>query len=193
MKGRWKIAAGLAVLTIVAVWQFSGPNAPLRDLQNTRRALREQGFKLELREFDLSLPPELSRRAALLGTTTRAQLTNRTRATPNPMMGGMRDFPALITPAGSNTAIPAWKFNHLKSYQGDALWPELRATLTESHDQLDAARGAAVSGPIRFEPIDSQHPNALLPYLGDMKNLAITFGVLTALALYDDDAAGAWT
>jgi hypothetical protein len=61
MKRRWKIAAGLAVLTIVAVCLFSRPGGALRDLQDTRRALREQGFKLELREFDLSLPPELSR------------------------------------------------------------------------------------------------------------------------------------
>ena len=34
----------------------------LRDLDNTRRALRRDGFKLELREFDFALSPQLSRR-----------------------------------------------------------------------------------------------------------------------------------
>jgi hypothetical protein len=182
------VAAGL---TIVGGWLFSRPSPALRDLQNTRRSLRQDGFKVELRDFDFSLSPELSRRAALLGRTTRAELTNRVR--PDPMMGDMRDFPVLVTPVSSNSAIPAWKLENLKSYRGNALWPELREILNQSQARLAAAREAAVSGPIRFEPIGSPLPNALLPYLADMQTLATTLGVLTAVALHDNDAGEAWT
>jgi hypothetical protein len=191
MKRRWKIVVGLAVLMIAGVWVVPRPSPALRDLENTRRCLRQEGFKLELREFDLSLSPELSRRAALLGRTTRAELTN--RISPNPIMGDIRDFPALLTLADSNAASPAWKREHLKNYRGEALWPELRESLKECQSRLEAAREAAVSGPIRFEPIGSQYPGALLPYLGDMKSLAATFGTLTALALHDGDSDAAWT
>ena len=52
---------------------------------------------------------------------------------------------------------------------------------------------AAVSGPIRFEPIGSRLPNPLLPYLADLKNLATTFGVATVLALHDRKQDAAWT
>jgi hypothetical protein len=191
MKQWPKIVMGLVVLTIIGVWLHSRPTPALRDLQDTRRSLRQEGFKLDLREFNLSVPPELIRRTALLGRTTFAELTNRAR--PDPFMGDMRDFPVLVTPYSYNAAIPAWKLRRLKSYGGAPLWPELRQTLSERQEGLEAARRAAISGPIRFEPIGSQRPNPLLPYLGDMKNLATTLGVLTVIALHDGDAGAAWT
>jgi hypothetical protein len=45
----------------------------------------------------------------------------------------------------------------LKNYRGEALWPELRESLNEGQGRLEAAREAAVAGPIRFEPIGSQY------------------------------------
>ena len=63
MKRRWKIVTGLLVLTVVGVWLLSHAASPaLRDLVKTRRALQRDGFKLDLREFNFALSPELSRR-----------------------------------------------------------------------------------------------------------------------------------
>ena len=67
MRRRWKILAGLVVLTVAGAWLLPQAASPaLRDLDKTRRALRRDGFKLDLREFNLALSPELSsaRRAA---------------------------------------------------------------------------------------------------------------------------------
>ena len=50
-----------------------------------------------------------------------------------------------------------------------------------------------MSGPIRFEPIGSRFPNALLPYLADLKSLANTFEALTMLALRNGERDAAWT
>jgi hypothetical protein len=191
MKLRWKILAGLLALAMIGVWLLSRPSPALRDLNKTRRALRREGFKLDLREFDFALSPELSQRAALLARTTRTELTNRLH--PDLIAGGMRDFPPSLTIVGDRSAVATWKLESLKSYRGEALWPDLREELNASEDRMETARPAVVSGPIRFEPIGSRLPDPLLPYLADLKNLATTFGVATVLALHDGKQDAAWT
>ena len=189
MKLRWKIAfAFVALATIPALLLSLAPNQAERELEATRRSLRQQGFKIDLKEFDLSISPEQSARAAMLGTTTRAALTN--RAGPGPVF---HDVPRLLTAAGTNAALVVWRIEKLKSYRSDDLWPELRETLKTNRARLDAARQAALSGPIRFQPIGSPSPNSLLPYLADLKGLVSTFGLETVLALHDGDKEAAWT
>jgi hypothetical protein len=192
MRRRWKILTGLVVLVVVVgAWLVSrAPSPALRDLDNTRRAFRRDGFKLDLREFDFALSPELSRRAALLARTTRAAITN--RVSPFPIVEGVGSFPHL-TPAGKDSAIPTWKLGKLPSYRDTDLWVELGEKLNANQAWLEAARQAAVSGPIRFEPIGSRYPNALLPYLADLKSLASTFEALTMLALRSGERDAAWT
>ena len=191
MRRCWKILAGLVVLTVVGAWLLSqAPSPALRELDNTRRALRRDGFKLDLREFNLALSPELSRRAALLARTTRAAITNRVH--PFPIIEGVGEFPHL-TPAGKDAAIPTWKLGKLKSYRDVDLWVELGEKLNANQARLEGARQAAVSGPIRFEPIGSGLPNALLPYLADLRSLANTFEALTMLALRNGERDAAWT
>src|SRR3989442_912915 len=83
MKLRWKITLGLVALAAIgAVLLLGTATRAQRELEATRRSLRQQGFKIELTEFDFSTSPELRRRAAMLGTTTRTELTNRTRPGP---------------------------------------------------------------------------------------------------------------
>lgn len=63
MERRWKILAGLVVLAVVGAWLLlHAPSPALRDLDNTRRALRRDGFKLDFREFDFALSPDRGRR-----------------------------------------------------------------------------------------------------------------------------------
>src|SRR6266850_5253881 len=125
MKLRWKIGfAFVALATIPALLLSLAPTQAERELEATRRSLRQQGFKIDLKEFDLSISPEQSARAAMLGTTTRAALTN--RAGPGPVF---HDVPRLLTAAGTNAALVVWRIEKLKSYRSDDLWPELRETL----------------------------------------------------------------
>jgi len=181
----------LALIAIGGVLLFSRDNRAQRELETTRRSLRQQGFKLELREFKLATSPEQSRRAALLGTTTRAALTNRSRSWPPwPLI---REAPSLQTPVGTNAAIVVWKLEKLKHYRNPDLWPALRDTFTTNRARLDAAREAVLGGPIRFEPIGSSRPNALLPYLQDLRDLVTAFGMQTVLALHDGKKEAAWT
>jgi len=191
MKRRWKIT--LALLGLIALCGgllLSRGNRAQRELGATRRSLRDQGFKLDLQEFNLALSPELSRRAALMAATTRAALTNRGGARlPSPLV---RDAPSLQTPVGTNAAIVVWKLEKLKGSRSPDLWPELRDTFATNASGLDAARDAALGGPIRFEPI-GRGPAALLPYLADLRNLETTFGLQAVLALHDGDTNAAWT
>jgi len=187
----WKFTAGIAVLAICAVWLLSRPSLPERELGKTQRALRREGFKVGLSEFDWSLSPELARRAALLARTTRAELTNRMH--PDPILGEMRDFPPPLMVVGAKSAAATWQMDDLKGSNGEGVWPQLQEVLNASEQRLQKARQAAVSGPIRFEPIGSGSPNALLPYLADLKNLAGVFGVATTVALHDRKQDAAWT
>jgi len=94
-------AGGLILVALVGIWVFSSPTPALRDLEKTRSILHRDGFRVDLREFDFALSPELSWRAALLARTTRAELTNRLR--PDPMLGSMQDFPQPLTIVGDQS------------------------------------------------------------------------------------------
>jgi len=188
MKARWKIGIGLAVLGAVGFLLLGRGNSAQHELEETKRLLRKEGFKVELKEFNLSLSTEESRRAALLGTTTRAAITNRIRQRPV-----MRDVPRLMKPAGKDTALVAWKLKTIAGVNGEDLWPEMRDASATDHERLEAARQAATSGPIRFEPIGGPGLSALLPYLADLKQLETSFALETVLALHDGQAAEAWS
>ena len=174
----------LVLVTVCAVLFSRSPNREQRALEETRRALRQQGFKTDLSDFDLSTSPEERSRAAVLATTSRAALTNRSRPI-------LIESPAFINSIGKDAAIVVWRCEKLEGNYGNDLWPDLRDRVATNQTRMDAARQAALSGPIRFELIEP--PNALLPYLADIKNLTSAFGVGTILALRDGRADSAWT
>lgn len=90
-----------------------------------------------------------------------------------------------MTPAGSNVVIVFWRRDRLEARGAGDAWAELRSYDETEGRRLDAAVQAAVAGPIRFEPIGSKGPSALLPYLADIKGLEEDFGFRTMLALHD--------
>src|SRR5207253_335735 len=131
MRARWKILGALIVLAVVGLILISGrPNQALRDLEATRRKLKREGFKIEVREFNLSLSPELSARAALLGRTTRAAITNRVTTRTTGLDAFARNMPPLMAPAGSNAAVVSWKLDKIQG--SPDLWPELRDSLARN-------------------------------------------------------------
>src|SRR5712671_6005200 len=125
MKLRKRIAAAFVVGAVVCVFLVSGSgNRARRDLEATRRSLRQQGFKIDISEFNLSASPEVQRRAAMLAATTWAEVTNRAR--PGPIV---RNVSPLMIPAGKDVALVIWKLEKLSYHRSDDLWPELHESL----------------------------------------------------------------
>ena len=159
-------------------------------LEETQRALRRQGLKTELAEFDFSAAPEFCARAAAL---TNADL----------MGGGVgydrrsvlwQGSPQLMMTVGSNAASVVWRQERLPSeYSGEDLWPATRDVLNENAAVLDAACAAALAGPIRFNLDASQGSFLLLPHLASLKNLAQILASRTVRELHDAHRAAAWT
>jgi hypothetical protein len=191
MRSRRKLVLGLIALAIAVALVLSGrASRAKRQLERTKRALREHGFKVDLNQFDLSTPPEIKKRASILGTTTRAALTNRDERFAS--WRNLRTLPTSFRPVEKDAALIIWKQALPRSYERQDLWPELRESLASNRAGLDAAIQAALGGPIRFEPI-GPGPDALLPYLADLKQLEGVFQARTMLALHDGMPDVAWT
>ena len=179
----WKAAAALILVGAVCVLLMSrADTAAQKAVADTRQALRAQGFKTDLADFDLSTTSELyAREVRLLGTTRNRD------AIP------FHDYPNLMSPADADSAIVLWQEEFPRTQSGDVLWPLLREAMDEYRQPLDDASDAALSGPIRFH-LDASAGNAmLLPHLAPLKNLTQLFNSRAALNLHDGDRDSAWT
>jgi len=175
MKARWKFIVVIAASSgLGALFLVRSDGGAQKALEETRRALRQQGFKTDLTEFNFSTSDEFRARAAALtnlGHTVRL-------ARPS-------DNLTLLPSLGPNSAQVVWKADKLQSYSGEGLWPALRETLNENRAELDAASEAAMSGPIRFDLNASAGNNMLLPPLAALKRLSQTLAARVLLELHD--------
>jgi len=100
MKWRWIIAVGLlAVALVCAFLLLRSDSAEERAVEETKRALRQQGFKTDLTEFNFSASAEFRARTAAL-TFAGPHL----RRPPLP-----EGNPELMMPVGSNAARVIWQ------------------------------------------------------------------------------------
>src|SRR5437667_10716572 len=183
MKARWKLVVVLAAASgLCAFFLLRSDGSEQKALEETRRALHQQGFKTDLTEFNFSTPDEMRARAAALTT-----LGHTVRPARSP------DNLNLLPLVGPNLALVVWKQDKLQGYSGEDLWPALRETLNESRAELDAACEAALSGPIRFDLKASAGNAMLLPHLAALKRLAQTLAARAVLDLRDGNKDAAWT
>ena len=179
----WIILCGTLVLSIVtALFQLRREKSVQQEVADSRRALREQGFKTDLAEFDFTTSPELrSRESALIAF--------------NPGMAAnpFNDHPDLMNPAGTDAAIVVWRQAWPRTEADQILWPVLRQAMEENRFALDAACAAALSGPIRFELEPRGGLGMLLRHLAPLKNLAQSLGSRTILELHFGNRDAAWT
>lgn len=190
----WEIVWILVVFGVICAVLLSRPDknaqkAAQKAVEATRLALRQQGFKTDLADFDFSTSAELRAREAIL----RNAVANRN---PNPFV----DHPNLMEAVGTNSAIVVWKQNSLKRQyssgpgnNNELNWDEFRDAINEHQPELDAACNAALSGPIRFNLNASGGNGILLPHLAMLKNLTQTFDSRAMLALHDGNRDAAWT
>src|SRR5437870_3952516 len=137
MRHRRKI---LVLLTLSAaailVWLLAPSNRAKHAAERTLRTLRDKGFKLELREFDLTGTPEQRARADVLINAGRACV-------------GM--LPAreldLVRPVAGNAAVvlhtkEKWSLGN----SSDDFWPALASALERRGTVLDRAMDTANLG-----------------------------------------------
>ena len=117
----WTVVLLLVVIGFIyAVFPSHPDAAAQKALAETRLALRQQGFKTDLADFDLSTPPEMRARETILTNTVQYRFA-----------GAYPDHPNLMQPVGNNSAIVVWKLDSLKR--------ELRSSPDDS-DQLSCGR-----------------------------------------------------
>ena len=185
MKARWKLVVVLAAASgLCAFFLLRSDGSEQKALEETRRAVRQQGFKIDLSEFNFSASAEFRARTAAL-TFAGPHL----RRPPTP-----EGTPELMMPVGSNAARVIWQqFKLASSYSGEDVWPALRESLNENRAEMDAACAAALSGPIRFD-LNANAGNAmLLPHLASLKNLMQMLANRAVLELHDGNKSAAWT
>jgi len=205
MKLRRKIVAGfIALAAVCAVILFFSPSKEPIALEQTRRALLQQGFKINLSEFNFSTSDEFRARAAALANAVSSTV-------PSSHDGFARSsmlqqvLPELMQTVGLNSAIPIWKrdewsaapdaetYLRLANRSGSNLWSALSESFNDDQELLDAACGVTLSGPIRFNLNASHGSFMLLPHLATLKNLAQTLGCRAVLELHNGNKDAAST
>jgi hypothetical protein len=151
--------------------------------------LREQGFKTDLTNFDFLTSPELRARQRILEATL-----------PDRKTGVFRDHPDLMEPAGSNQVVVVWKQAALRrqtpewpNANYELTWEDFSDAINQNEQQIDAACGAILSGPIQFNLDASAGNMMLLPHLALLKNLTQTLNDRAVQALHDGNRDAAWT
>jgi len=177
------IFPGIAILAIAPALSQAGPEPDLKQaVADTRRVLREQGFKTDLGDFNFSTDAAARAREAAL---TRFSSTVR-RPTP----GEMIDFMPMAT---DDAPIVIWQQEWLKTESDPVPWTDLQDWLDENRKGLDAACEAAGSGPIRFNLEASRGAAMLLKHLAPLKQLSQVLGSRALLELHAGHPDAAWT
>src|SRR5262245_12502391 len=148
------VGAVVAVAVCGAILMVRATPDAQKAAEKARRALRQQGFKTDLSDFDFSTDYETAVRAAAL--------TNLISSRP----------PVLLEPCGTESAVIAWKGAKLEQEEGYQNLPPLEEVLVKNQGILDSACAAALAGPIHF-PLTAKHGNAmLLVHLASIRNLS---------------------
>jgi hypothetical protein len=178
----WKAAAALVIVGAVCALLLSRTDtAAQKAVADTRQALRAQGFKTDLADFDFSTAPALRAREAVLLGITRNSGANQ-----------FHDYPNLMSPADTASAIVLWQEEFPRTESGDILWPLLREAMDEYRQPLDDSCDAALSGPIRFNLDASRGGAILVPHLASVKYLSQLFDSRAVLDLHDGNKDAAW-
>jgi hypothetical protein len=193
MKLRWKITIGVAVGVVVVGGLLSRPNRSEQiALEETRRVVRQQGFKTDLAEFNFATSAESRARETALTNAGAPHSTPRDMATGRQNLI-FEDSPNLMTATGSKTALVVWKQELLPGSSGADLWPILREILNERRAELDGACEAALAGPIRFDLDASRGFGMLLRHCAALKGLAQMLGKRVVFELHEHHNEVAWT
>jgi hypothetical protein len=166
-------------------------------VEDVRLSLRKEGFKIDLSQFDFTVPKEVQARSAAVCTDGKVN--------PQRPVSFLEDYD-LLPPVGDHAAVVVWNQEALAypsgfmdhSYQydpgtGTNVWPALREMMNDAAPQLDGAVAGALSGPIGFNLDATGGSYMLLPHLSGLTYYAKMLGGRAMLALHDHDQDAAWT
>jgi hypothetical protein len=179
----WTILCGVVFIsTVTALLQLRRGKNVQQEVEDTRRALRGQGFKTDLADFNFHTDAAMqSREMALTFFSYTVQ--------PATALDTINLLPAVA----DDSAMVVWKNDWLKGENGNVSWADVRDSLAEIRPQLDAACDAALAGPIQFD-LEASHGSAmLLRHLAALKKLAQTLGCRAMLELQDGNTDAAFT
>ena len=194
MKLRWKIIWGLALTGVVGVIALGySTQGPRKALEETRRALRRQGFKIDLSEFDLSTSGDLRAREDIL-TNAAMAATAAMYSMDAVVRSEMQEANVFqFQPAGQNSAVVAWKEDKLPGSYGRDVWLALNDGSSQISGELETACEAALSGPIRFNLEAKRGLGMLLVHLAPLKDLTQALANHALLEAHQGNREAAWT
>lgn len=179
----WIIILCVMVMCIVsALFQMRRGKNVEQSLADTRQALRQQGFKTDLADFNFSTDAAPRAREAALSTFSTPLRFNAS--------GARLEFMPTV---GNNAVIVIWKQDWVKTGSDEIHWPDLREALDGSQWALDAACDAILSGPIRFNLDASKGSKMLLRPLASLRNLSLALSSREVLELHEKNPDAAWT
>jgi hypothetical protein len=211
---RWKSVWIPAVIGLSCWVPLShADDAGQKAVAETRQALRKEGFKTDLADFDLSTTPELRARETILmeavveptPTMTNGGLSGPSRhVSRQAFLPTVNSWdvnpPDLMETMESNSAAVVWK---LASPERPLLprprarplysWDDFRKAIDAKGLRLDRASAVIFSGPIRFDLSRHASRSYWFPHLDQVKSLERLFDNRLVLALHDGNLAAAWT
>src|SRR5271169_1528012 len=105
MSARWKILPGLLALIVIGgTFALRSGHDDQAGVEKTRLALRRQGFKTDLSDFNFSVPPG---KAADFGALDMDPQLGSSPGAP------ILDHPDLLTPIGEHTVAVVWQRKEL--------------------------------------------------------------------------------
>lgn len=197
-KLRWKILIGVvAIGAICGCFLRRSDNSAGTAVEATRRALRQEGFKTDLPDFNFSTSPDSRVREAALTNVVFGRPPSQPEDYQRRQWAQQTDLNAL-TAASQDAAIISWRSPVIsKDFYGslgtNEFWPTWREIFAGSDRELDTACAAALSGPIRFELDASRGHAMLMPQIAKIKHLAQSLGTRVILNLRDGRTDAAWT
>jgi hypothetical protein len=174
-----RVVVAVLTLSAITVWLLLPSNKARRAAERTRQSLRNEGFKVDLADFDLSTPAGLGSNNGWLMLAADASRN----------MFSLR----LMRPVSSNSAMVTWsQENPAEGLVDNYFWPELRRTVAERSATLDHACEAVISAPFRFKTVLATN-GELAPDVVRARLLASAMAARTILELHDQHHALAWT
>jgi hypothetical protein len=184
-----------------------------KSVAEVRQALRKDGFRLDLSDFDFSTSPELrAREVILMDAVLEPPLTNRYNSSViNRGYGSVRPIqpsfifsemnsPDLMEAFGSNSAPVVWRLaspdSHMRPRPRTRLgysWDAFRKAIDAKGHPLDRACAAIFAGPIRFELTGRVIRSHQFTHLLPMQSLTELLNNRLVLELHDGNLAAAWT
>lgn len=176
---RWfKIAGALLIVLLVFYGYRQWVRQSIRaEVNETRRLIRQQGFKTDLSDFDFTSTDQINERAALIieaGQTVRS-------------LRNAREV-ELMEWVGTNVAVA---ISCLETATN--LWPLVEDELTARNRVLDDVCLSLLAGPVKFQPTTKPGGGIVVPYLVNYKTLAGTLALRAVVAMHTHDTNRVFT